>query len=168
MKFSKVMENLLQHGRELIQKEPLKSSQIEFYAAELLPKLSEQEILTAIKHHSLDNHWPSVNEILAFNQQATSDDKAQAEKLVQRAMNLLRHPQNGGHERAQAEDPEAYAILQTVGRWYDIHTRTEHDLKGLRYDLKDAAKTHLQGLKQGQQALSSGQDSKSYLTEARI
>ena len=87
--------------------------------------------------------------------------------MVERCMKLLRHPQNGGHERAQAEDPEAYAVLQTVGRWYDIHNRTEHDLKGLRYDLKDAAKTHLQGLKQGQQALSSGQDAKSYLTGAK-
>jgi len=170
MKFSKVMENLLQHGRELIQKEPLKSSQIEFYAAELLPKLSEQEILTAIKHHSLDNHWPSVNEILAFNQQATSDDKAQAEKLVQRAMNLLRHPQNGGHERAQAEDPEAFELLRRAGRWYDLHVRTESSrgLTDLRFELKTLANDALRTAKQGQQALSSGQDSKSYLTEARI
>lgn len=158
------MENLLQHGRELIQKEPLKSSQIEFYAAELLPKLSESDILAAIKHHSLDNHWPSVNEILAFNQQAPSTDKAEAEKLAQRAMNLLRHPQRGGHERAQAEDPEAYALLQKVGRWYDVHTRSEHDLKGLRFDLKEAARDALRTSKEGQQALSSGQHNSLYLT----
>ena len=163
MKFSRVMEQLLQHGRELIQKEPLKSSQIEFYAAELLPKLSESDILTAIKHHSLDNHWPSVNEILAFNQKAVSTDKAAAEKLTQRAMNLLRHPQRGGHEKAQAEDPEAYALLQKVGRWYDVHVRSEHDLRGLRFDLKEAAKDALRTSNEGQQALSSSQDDRMYL-----
>ena len=163
MKFSKVMESLLQHGRELIQKEPLKSSQIEFYAAELLPKLSESDILTAIKHHSLDNHWPSVNEILAFNQQAVSTDKAAAEKLTQRAMNLLRHPQRGGNDKAQAEDPEAYALLQKVGRWYDVHVRSEHDLRGLRFDLKEAAKDAFRTSNEGQQALSSGQDDRMYL-----
>lgn len=157
------MENLLQHGRELIQKEPLKSSQIEFYAAELLTKLSESDILTAIKHHSLDNHWPSVNQILAFNQKAVSTDKAEAEKLAQRAINLLRHPQRNGNDKAQAEDPEAYALLQKVGRWYDVHVRSEHDLRGLRFDLKEAAKDALRTANEGQQALSSGQDDRMYL-----
>lgn len=84
--------------------------------------------------------------------------------LVERAMRLLRHPQNGGHEKASAEDPEAYALLQTVGRWYDVHTRSEHDLKGLRYDLKAAAKDALKGTKEGQQALYSGRDDSLYLT----
>lgn len=84
--------------------------------------------------------------------------------LADRAINLLRHPQRGGHEKAQAEDPEAYALLQKVGRWYDVHTRSEHDLKGLRFDLKEAAKDALRTSKEGQQALSSGQDDRMYLT----
>lgn len=159
------MESLLQHGRELIQKEPLKSSQIEFYAAELLPKLTEQEILAAIKHHSLDNHWPSVNEILAYNQKAVSSDKAEAEKLAQRAIDLLRFPQREGHELAAQKDPEAYALLSKVGRWYDLHTRAEHPrgLSDLRHELKTMAEDALRTSKQGQQALSSGRDDRMYL-----
>lgn len=83
--------------------------------------------------------------------------------LVDRAIKLLRYPQRDGQARAQAEDPEAYAVLMSVGRWYDIHNRSEHDLKGLRHDLKDAARTHLQGTKEGQQALSSSSDDRLYL-----
>jgi hypothetical protein len=84
--------------------------------------------------------------------------------LADRAIKLLRHPQRGGHEKAQAEDPEAYALLQKVGRWFDVHTRSEHDLKGLRFDLKEAARDAIRSSKEGQQALSSGQDSILYLT----
>ena len=84
--------------------------------------------------------------------------------LAARAMKLLRHPQRGGHEKAQAEDPEAYALLQSLGRWYDIHTRAEQDLKGLTYDLKQAARDALKGIKEGQQALSGGQNGSLYLT----
>jgi hypothetical protein len=84
--------------------------------------------------------------------------------LADRAIKLLRHPQRGGHEKAQAEDPEAYALLQKVGRWFDVHTRSEHDLKGLRFDLKEAARDAIRSSKEGQQALSSGQDSSLYLT----
>lgn len=154
------MINALNYGRELIQKEPLKSNQLDFYAAELLPKLTEMEILAAVKHHSLDNHWPSINEILAFNQKATSDDKAEAEKLVQRAMNLLRFPQNGGSTRASETDPEAYALLLRAGRWYDLHVRCENPrgLTDLRFELKTLAADALKTAKQGQHALTTGQD----------
>ena len=147
------MESLLQHGRELIQKEPLKSSQLEFYAAELLPKLSEADILAAIKHHSLDNHWPSVNEILAFNQKATSSDKAEAEKLVSRAIALLRYPQNGGDSKASESDPEAYSLLMKAGRWYDLHVRSESPraMTDLRFELKTLAEDALKTAKNGQQ-----------------
>ena len=164
------MENLLQHGRELIQKEPLKSSQIEFYAAELLPKLTEQEILGAIKHYSLDNHWPSVNEILAFNQKAVSDDKAEAEKLVQRAVALLRYPQNGGNTRAAKTDPEAYALLCKAGRWYDLHVRCEtpRGMTDLRFELKTLAADALRTSKQGQQALPTGQDRQTPLLDSKM
>ena len=155
MKFSKVMENLLQHGRELIQKEPLKSNQIEFYAAELLPKLTEHEILAAIKHHSLDNHWPSVNEILAFNQKVVSDDKAEAEKLVQRAIGLLRFPQNGGDSKAFEADPEAYNLLTRAGRWYDLHVRSEipRAMIDLRFELKTLASDAMKTAKNDHQAI---------------
>lgn len=88
--------------------------------------------------------------------------------LVDRCIKLLRHPQRDGSTRAQAEDPEAYAVLTTVGRWYDIHNRSEHDLRGLRLDLKDAARTHLQGLKQGQQALPMGQEKQTPYLESKI
>lgn len=154
------MINALNYGRELIQKEPLKSNQLDFYAAELLPKLTEMEILAAVKHHSLDNHWPSINEILAFNQKATSDDKAEAEKLVQRAINLLRFPQNGGSTRASETDPEAYALLLKAGRWYDLHVRCENPrgLTDLRFELKTLAADALKTAKQGHQALTAGQD----------
>lgn len=164
------MINALNYGRELIQKEPLKSSQLDFYAAELLPKLSEMEILAAVKHHSLDNHWPSVNEILAFNQKATSDDKAEAEKLVQRAMNLLRFPQNGGSTRASETDPEAYALLSKAGRWYDLHVRCENPrgMTDLRFELKTLATDALKTAKQGHQALPNGQDRQTPLLESKI
>jgi hypothetical protein len=164
------MENLLQHGRELIQKEPLKSSQIEFYAAELLTKLSESQILAAIKHHSLDNHWPSINEILAFNQKATSDDKAEAEKLVQRAINLLRFPQNGGSTRASESDPEAYALLSKAGRWYDLHTRCENfrGMTDLRFELKTLATDALRTSKQGHQALQDSRDRQTPYLESKM
>lgn len=148
------MENLLQHGRELIQKDNLKSSQIEFYAAELLPKLSECEILAAIKHYSLDNHWPSVNEILAFNQKATSSDKAEAEKLTARAIALLRYPQNGGDSQAYKADPDAYGLLMKAGRWYDLHVRSESPraMTDLRFELKTLAEDALKTAKNEQQA----------------
>lgn len=93
----------------------------------------------------------------------TNPSKQSPSVLVERAMNLLRHPQRGGHEKAQAEDPEAYALLQKVGRWFDVHTRSEHDLRGLRFDLKEAAKDALRSANQGQQALSSSQDDRMYL-----
>lgn len=154
------MENLLQHGRELIQREPLKSSQIEFYAAELLPKLSEQEILAAIKHYSLDNHWPSVNEILGFNQKAVSDDKAEAEKLVQRAIALLRYPQNGGDSKAYEVDPEAFNLLTKAGRWYDLHVRSESPraMTDLRFELKTLALDAMKTSKADRPALSGASD----------
>jgi hypothetical protein len=93
----------------------------------------------------------------------TNPSKQSPSVLVERAMNLLRHPQRGGNEKAQAEDPEAYALLQKVGRWYDVHVRSEHDLRGLRFDLKEAAKDALRSANQGQQALSSVQDDRMYL-----
>lgn len=104
--------------------------------------------------------------LAAINKQLealTSPPKQSPSVLVERAMNLLRHPQRGGHEKAQAEDPEAYALLQKVGRWYDVHVRSEHDLRGLRFDLKEAAKDALRTSNEGQQALSSSQDDRMYL-----
>lgn len=93
-------------------------------------------------------------ELTALTEPPTASPAA----LVERAIKLLRHPQRDGQTKAEAEDPEAYAVLASVGRWYDVHTRSEHDLKGLRLDLKDAARTHLQGIKQGHQALTTGHD----------
>lgn len=104
--------------------------------------------------------------LAAINKQLealTSPHKQSPSVLAERAMNLLRHPQRGGNEKAQVEDPEAYALLQKVGRWYDVHLRSEHDLKGLRFDLKEAAKDALRTSNEGQQALSSGQDDRMYL-----
>lgn len=149
------MVNLLQHGRELIQKEPLKSNQIEFYAAELLRELSEEQILAAIKHHSLDNHWPSVNEILAFNQKASSSDKAQIDSLAQRAISLLRYPQRDGQDAAEKADSQAYALLMKAGRWYDLHVKSEDPkaMRELRYELKTLAEDALKTAKAGSQAL---------------
>lgn len=163
------MENLLQHGRELIQREPLKSSQIEFYAAELLPKLSEQEILAAIKHYSLDNHWPSVNEILSFNQKGVSDDKAEAEKLVHRAMALLRHPQTGGSSKAYESDPEAYNLLMKAGSWYDHHIRSESPraMNDLRFELKRLALDAMKTAKADRPALSGALDRDRLASEDR-
>jgi len=104
--------------------------------------------------------------LAAINKQLevlTSPPQQSPSALTERAMNLLRHPQRGGNEKAQAEDPEAYALLQKVGRWFDVHTRSEHDLRGLRFDLKEAAKDALRSANQGQQALSSVQDDRMYL-----
>lgn len=163
------MENLLQHGRELIQREPLKSSQLQFYAAELLPKLTEQQILEAVKHYSLDNHWPSINEILAFNQQATSNDRALAEKLVQRAIGLLRYPQNGGHAQAAQTDPEAYALLSLVGRWFDVHMRAEtpRGLVDLRFELKTLAMDALKTSKAGHSSLQAARDTQTFIDDPK-
>jgi len=149
------MVNLLQHGRELIQAAPLKSSQLEFYAAELLGKLSEQQIITAIKHHSLDNHWPSVNEILAFNQQATRSDKTEIQSLANRAIALLRFPQRDGQDRASEADPEAYSLLMKAGRWYDLHMRSEdpRNLRDLKYELKSLAEDAMRSSKTSTQTL---------------
>jgi hypothetical protein len=159
------MVSLLQHGRALIQKEPLKSNQIEFYAAELLRELSEEQILAAVKHHSLDNHWPSVNEILAFNQKASSSDKAQIDSLAQRAIALLRYPQRDGQDAAEKADPQAYALLMKAGRWYDLHVRSEDPraMRELRYELKTLAEDALKTAKAGSKTLLNGSDKQTSL-----
>lgn len=164
------MIQALNYGRELIQHEPLKSSQVEFYAQHLLPKLSEMEILAAIKHHSLDNHWPSVNEILAFNQKATSSDKAEVEKLTQRAIALLRYPQRNGDKQAAEVDPDAFALLTKVGRWYDLHTRSEtpRGLNEIRFELKAIAEDALKTAKQGHHELLESGNRQTPLLDSKI
>lgn len=65
--------------------------------------------------------------------------KKDAAALAERAFALLRYPQRTGQSAAQNHDPEAYALLTSIGSWWDVHNRSEFDLKGLKQDLKELA-----------------------------
>ena len=72
-----------------------------------------------------------------------TDSRTNATSLASRAYGLLRYPQNGGSSQASKHDPEAYAVLMSVGSWYDVHNRSEYDQKTLKYDLKAAAEQNI-------------------------
>ena len=82
--------------------------------------------------------------------------KKDAAALAERAFALLRFPQRTGHSAAESHDSEAMALLMKVGSWWDVHNRSEFDLKGLKQDLKEMAP---QVIKEKKQAalLESGQ-----------
>jgi len=76
--------------------------------------------------------------------------KRDAAALAERAFALLRFPQRTGQSAAESHDSEAYALLTSIGSWWDVHNRSEFDLKGLKQELREMAP---KAMKESQQAM---------------